>query len=101
MTKPKAAASGKKGGAVVLAIAVDQARRALEDPETRQKIAEQGRAMASYVKTWNEGRSERRSERSTDEEGAPRRGVPERITDQFGQGKLERRVANLRSSIAA
>lgn len=92
MSTPKKlpAGKGKAVGSAVVGMAVDKARAALSDPKTRQMLMEQGKAIADQAQ-----------QRRRDREGGSGGGGARRLSLPFGQSKLERRVENLRASLAA
>lgn len=72
-----------------------KARAALEDPAVRAKLVEGGRTAANRAKAWKETRD---AERPVGDDRAPSK-VARAVTAQFGQGRAEKRIAALRSSI--
>lgn len=80
---------GKAMGAAVAGMALDKARAALRDEKTRQMLLEQGKTIAAQAQQWRKDRGVSSGEGSR------------RLTNPFGQAKLERRVENLRTSLTA
>lgn len=91
MSTPKKlpAGKGKAMGAAVVGMAVDKARTALNDPRTRQMLIEQGKTIALQAQQWKKNNTP-----------AASRGGPQ-IRNPFGQARMERRIENLRTSLAA
>ena len=87
--RPPAKGIAKSKGAAVAGLAFEKAKQALQDEKTQAMLLEQYQSTKAQAQQWRE-------ERRAGGEGA---GESRRLGDQFGQGKLERRVENLAASL--
>lgn len=93
---------GKQGKAALASLGLVLIKR-LSEPEVQDAIAKQAVTLADMAKKWNEERKDRPSPAATDNHPADEGGQSGSggIGARFGQGKLERRVDHLESSIIA
>lgn len=102
MSPAKKLPKGKGAGGAVASLAIAKAkealqdprvRAALQDPKNREMLVERGKSVAGQAQQWYQDR--RAGVIAVD-------GVaePMRLGEQFGQAKLERRIENLKASVA-
>ncbi len=78
--------------------AVRRATEALNDPEARQRLVDQGRDAVAAGQRWNE---KRRQERDAEGDPGVLARAGETANQALSQRKLERRVERLRAAVAA
>ena len=89
MTPPEKRPVAKGRRADVADLAFEKARQALMDEKTRAMLLAQCHTIAEHAQRW-------RDSRRANADGSTQ---PSRLGEQFGQGKLERRVENLAASL--
>lgn len=99
-TPPMGAGGSASGRAArrLLQPAVRKAAEALNDPETRQRLADQGRDAVAAGQRWNE---KRRQERDAEGDPGLLARAGETANQALSQRKLERRVERLRAAVDA
>ena len=79
----------KKQGAVVIGLAMERAKVALQNEDTRQMLVDNSKAIAAQLQQWL----------NDHKQGGVIDVEPSWLGERFGQGKLERRVESLAATI--
>ncbi|CAN5890732.1 hypothetical protein BH23ACT2_BH23ACT2_02250 [soil metagenome] len=74
---------------------IAKAKAKLQDPAVREQVAAQGRAAADRAKVWRDNLTEAETARS---DAGPSR-FNRAVSEQFGHGRVEKRIATLRATV--